>query len=72
MAIGTLGVIVLWATATSMLMIYGSFGGLIALTFSWGFDRIKRIAAVKRQQAMQTESWQSGNSTDQREGANTD
>ena len=71
-AIATLGVIVLWATATSRLVIYGSFGVVIALTFLWGFVRIKRIKAVKRQQAKQAEPWQSGNSSDQRESVNTD
>ena len=33
MAIATLGVIVLWATATSKLVIYGSFAVVIAPTF---------------------------------------
>jgi hypothetical protein len=72
MAIATLGLIVLWATATSKLVIYGSFAVVIALTFLWGFVRIKRIEADKRQQARQAESWQSGNSSDQRESVNTD
>ena len=58
LAVAIIGLGVLWATATSSLVRYGSFGALILLIFLWGFARIKRIETIKRQRADLAESWQ--------------
>ncbi len=57
LAIAVIGLGVVWATTTSPLLSYGSFGALILLTFLWGFARIKRIETTKRQRAELAESW---------------
>ena len=58
LAVAVIGLGVLWATATSPLVRYGSFGALILLIFLWGFVRIRRIETIKRQRAELAESWQ--------------
>ena len=59
LAIATIGLIVLWATSSSPLVLYGSFAGVILLTVLWGLVRIKRIEARKRQRENEAKSWQS-------------
>ena len=51
--IGFLGLCVVWATAKSAWILYGSFGLLILLVVLWGFARIKRIERVRQDQAAQ-------------------
>ena len=58
MAVALIGLGIVWATTSSTLLRYGSFGALILLTFLWGFARIKRIETIKRQRAELAESWQ--------------
>jgi hypothetical protein len=58
LAVAFMGLGVVWATTTSPLVLYGSFGGVILLVFLWGFVRIKRIETLKRQRAELAESWQ--------------
>ena len=58
LAVVVIGLGVIWATTASPLLRYGSFGALILLIFLWGFVRIKRIEALKRQRAELAESWQ--------------
>ena len=57
LAVAVIGLGIVWATTTSLLLLYGSFGALILLTFLWGIARIKRIEATKRQRAELAESW---------------
>jgi len=59
LAIAAIGLIVLWATTSSPLVLYGSFAGVILLTVLWGLMRIKRIEAIKRQRENDAKSWQS-------------
>ena len=59
LAIAAIGIIVLWATTSSPLVLYGSFAGVILLTVLWGLMRIKRIEAMKRQREKEAKSWQS-------------
>ena len=59
LAIAAVGLIVLWATTSSPLLLYGSFAGVLLLTVLWGLVRIKRIEAVKRQRENEAKSWQS-------------
>jgi hypothetical protein len=58
LSIATIGLIVLWATTSSPLVLYGSFAGVILLTVLWGLVRIKRIEAMKRQREKEAKSWQ--------------
>lgn len=57
-AIAFLGLIVLWATATSALVLYGSFACAILLVFAWGWLRLKRIARIKEERARQAAAMQ--------------
>jgi hypothetical protein len=49
LAIASIGLLILWATSSSPLVLYGSLAGVILLTVLWGMVRIKRIEAMKRQ-----------------------
>ena len=51
--IAFLGLIVLWATATSPLLLYGSFAFVLSLVFAWGWLRIGRIARTRDERARQ-------------------
>ena len=55
LVLGCIGLMVLWATATSALLIYGSFAGLILLFILWGLTRIKRIENERVQRARQAQ-----------------
>jgi hypothetical protein len=62
LGIATLGLIVVWATATSPLVLYGSFAGVIFLTLLFGYTRIKRIERTKLEREQEASSWQSDQS----------
>lgn len=62
LAIGMIGLLVLWATAKSPLLLYGSLVVVILLTLLWGYARIKGIERKRQQRAQQASDWQSGNS----------
>lgn len=57
-AIAFLGLLVVWATASSALVLYGSLGIAIVLTILWGLTRVNRIERLKRERARQVESMQ--------------
>jgi hypothetical protein len=57
--IAALGLIAVWATATSTLVIYGSFTGVIFLTLLFGYFRMKGIERTKLDREQEAESWQS-------------
>lgn len=59
--VGALGLIAVWATAKSALVIYGSFAGVILLTLVFGYTRMKRIERTKQDRAHEAESWKSDN-----------
>ena len=59
LAIASIGLLILWATSSSPLVLYGSLAGVILLTVLWGMVRIKRIEAMKRQREKEAKSWQS-------------
>ena len=60
-AISFLSLIVLWATASSSLVLYGSFAAVILLTILWGLSRLKRIDRTRQERERQANNWQSGN-----------
>lgn len=61
LAIGFLGLVALWATTKSALLLYGSLVAVILLTILWGVVRIKSIERTRQERARQAKSWESGN-----------
>jgi hypothetical protein len=53
------GLLVVWATASSGLLLYGSFAGVILLTVAWGYARIKRIERTRLEREQQAKEWNS-------------
>jgi len=62
LAIAMIGLLVLWATATSPLLLYGSLVAVVLLTLLWGYARIKGIERKRQQRAQQASNWKSENS----------
>jgi hypothetical protein len=60
-AIAFIGLIVVWATTTSALILYGSLAAVILLTILWGVARVKRIERTRQERARQTKEWESEN-----------
>ena len=56
--IAFIGLMVLWATAKSALLLYGSLVGAILLAIAWGWLRIRRIARIRQQRARQAAAMQ--------------
>lgn len=59
--IAILGLVLIWATAESEVVIYGSFAGVIILTVLWGAARIKRLERQRREREQQAAEWKSDN-----------
>ena len=57
-AIAFIGLMVLWATAKSALLLYGSLVGAILLVVAWGWLRLKRIDRIREQRARQAAAMQ--------------
>jgi uncharacterized membrane protein len=53
-----IGLLILWATAKSPLLLYGSLVAVILLTLLWGYVRIKHIERRRQQRAQQARDWQ--------------
>lgn len=58
-ALAFLGSLVVWATASSPYIIYGSFAAAILLTLLFGVLRIKRIQRIRAQRDLQVKEMQS-------------
>jgi hypothetical protein len=52
LAAAAIGLCVVWATASSGLVLYGSLGLVIGLTILWGLARIKTIERTRRERAL--------------------
>ena len=59
LAIAFIGLVLVWATTTSTLVLYGSFVGVILLTILWGVARVKRIERIRQEREHQSKEWQS-------------
>ena len=57
-AIGLIGLLLLWTTVKSPLLLYGSLLAVILLTLLWGYARIRRIERVGRERAQKASDWQ--------------
>ncbi len=58
-ALAFLGLVVVWATATSPYITYGSLVASILIVILWGVLRIKRIQKVREQRELQVRQMQS-------------
>jgi len=58
-ALAFMGLLVVWATASSPYIIYGSFVAAILLTLLFGVVRIKRIHRIREQRELQVKQMQS-------------
>jgi hypothetical protein len=53
------GLILLWVTATSPVILYGSLAGIIILIFVIGLLQIRRLDRMRQERAQQAENWKS-------------
>lgn len=60
-AIAFLGLLVIWATASSALVLYGSLALVILLTILWGVARVKRNDRINAERARQVKAMQAEN-----------
>ena len=58
-ALAFLGLLVVWATASSPYVIYGSLAAVILLTLLFGVLRIKRIYRIRAERELQMKEMQS-------------
>ena len=58
LAAAVIGLFVVWATASSGLVLYGSLGFVIALTMLWGVARIRGIERLRRERELQARSFE--------------
>ena len=56
--VGVVGLFVLWATAKSPWLLYGSLVAVIVLVILWGVARVRRRDAIERQRAREAASWE--------------
>ena len=59
LALGCIGLMILWATAKSPLLLYGSLAGVFVLLILWGYARVRRIERERAERARQAEQWNS-------------
>jgi hypothetical protein len=59
LAMAVIGLAIVWASATSPLILYGSLIVVILLIIVWGIARIKRIETIRRERSRQVASWRS-------------
>jgi Flp pilus assembly protein TadB len=57
LALAFIGLIVVWATTTSPLVLYGSFAGVILLTVLWGVSRARSIERARQDRERQAREW---------------
>ncbi len=55
--LGMIGVFVVWATASSPWLLYGSLAFVILLVTLWGYARIQRIERLRAARAREAENW---------------
>ena len=60
-AIAFLGLLVVWATASSTLVLYGSLALVILLTILWGVARVKHNDRINAERARQVKAMQAEN-----------
>ena len=63
-ALAFIGLLVVWATASSPYIIYGSFVAAILVTLLFGVVRVKRIHRIRAQRELQAKQVQSNSIKD--------
>ena len=58
LAAAVIGLFVIWATAKSTLVLYGSLGLVIGLTVLWGIARIRGIERQRHEHEMQARAFE--------------
>ena len=61
-AIALLGLFVVWLTASSPLILYGSLGAVLLIALLWGVARIIRINKIEEQRKLQVKAMRSEDS----------
>ena len=56
-ALGFIGFILVWATATSTIVVYGSIAGGIVLIIAWGVMRVKGIEKTRLERKHLSSEW---------------
>ncbi|MGB5707361.1 MAG: hypothetical protein WBM41_11040 [Arenicellales bacterium] len=56
-SIAFIGLIIVWATANSPFVLYGSFASVVLLIILWGVARIKQIKRIEQVRQRQAEDW---------------
>lgn len=59
-ALAFIGLVVVWATATSPLVTYGSLLASVLMVILWGAVRVKRIQKLREQRELQVKQMHSG------------
>ena len=59
LALAIIGLVFVWTTASSALVLYGSLVGVLLLTVAWGVARVKGIERMRQQRALEAEGWRS-------------
>lgn len=59
LALAIIGLVIVWTTASSKLVLYGSLAGVLLLTVTWGVARVKGIEHKRQQRVQEAEAWQS-------------
>ena len=60
LAVAVLGLFVVWATAKSPLVLYGSLALVIVLTILWGVARIHGIERQRREREIEARAFEAG------------
>ena len=56
-ALGFIGLCVVWATAKSPWLLYGSLVMVILFALLWGYARIQRLEQLRIERAREAENW---------------
>ena len=60
LALAIVGLLILWATSSSALLLYGSLAGVLLLTVLWGLARIRGVERIRRQRALAAAAFAQG------------
>lgn len=66
LAAAAIGLCLVWATASSNLVLYGSLGLVILLTLLWGLARVAHIDRTRRERAQQAAAFEQRNGSGER------
>tara|TARA_R110002074_G_scaffold91496_5_gene200075 strand:+ start:207 stop:536 length:330 start_codon:yes stop_codon:yes gene_type:complete len=59
LVLALIGLVIVWSSTSSKLVLYGSLVGVLLMTVIWGVARVKRIERLRQQRIEQAASWRS-------------